>query len=49
MNSTLVKKIALLANVSIIAVAENVGFVLIKRFVFPPAPTGAGENHQSGE
>jgi hypothetical protein len=41
MNSTLLKKIELLANISIIVVAVIFGFVLIKRFVLPtqsPAP-----------
>jgi hypothetical protein len=47
-NSTFYKKIELVANVSIIAVAVILGFVLIKRFVLPPAPTEPGENIRVG-
>lgn len=48
MNSTVYKKIELLANVCIIVVAVILGFVLIKRFVFPPTPTEPGENVKVG-
>jgi len=47
-NSTVYKKIELLANVCIIAVAVILGFVLIKRFVFPATPTDPGENVKVG-
>ena len=48
MNSTVYKKIELLANVSIIVVAVILGFVLVKRFVFPATPTDPGENVKVG-
>ena len=48
MNSTVYKKIELLANVSIIVVAVLLGFVLVKRFVFAPTPTETGENIKVG-
>lgn len=48
MNNTIHKKIELLANVCIIAVAVLLGFVLIKRFVFPATPTDPGEDIKVG-
>jgi hypothetical protein len=47
MKANLSKKIELLANILIIVVALLLGYVLVKRYVFPP-PVGNGEEIKLG-
>ena len=48
MNSNLLKKTELLANISIIIVAVIIGFVVIKRFVLPTQPPAMNDGIKIG-